>query len=67
MVETIVAVTAIRIELPKASQTASLLQTPVQLSKVKPCQPGVFLNGSLKEKTKVYPIGNIKKINAKKM
>jgi len=25
----------------------------------------VFLNGSLNEKTKVYAIGNIKKINAK--
>jgi hypothetical protein len=53
IVETMVAVTAIRIEFPKASHTASLLQTPVQLSKVKPCQPGVFLNGSLKENTKV--------------
>jgi hypothetical protein len=53
IVETIVAVTAMRTELPKASQTASLLQTPVQLSKVKPCQPGVFLKGSLNEKTKV--------------
>jgi hypothetical protein len=62
-----VAVTAIRIELPNASHTASLLQTPVQLSKVKPCQPGVFLNGSLNEKTKVYPIGNMRKIKANEM
>jgi hypothetical protein len=53
IVETIVAIVAIRIEFPKAKQTSMLLQTPVQLSKVKPCQPVVFLNGSLKEKTNV--------------
>jgi hypothetical protein len=53
IVETIVAVKATKIELPKDSHNASLLQTPVQLSKVNPCQPGVFLKGSLKEKTKV--------------
>jgi hypothetical protein len=53
IVDTMVAVTAIKIEFPKASQTAALLQTPVQLSKVNPCQPGVFLKGSLKENTNV--------------
>jgi hypothetical protein len=65
IVDTTVAVTAIRTEFPKASHTAALLQTPVQLSKVKPCQPGVFLNGSLNEKTKVYPIGNSRKMKAR--
>jgi hypothetical protein len=48
-----VATAAINRELPKASQTSSLLQTPIQLSKVKPLQIVFDLKESLKEKTKV--------------
>jgi hypothetical protein len=65
-VDTIVAVNATIMELPNDSHTAALLHTPVQLSKVNPCQPEVFLKGSLNEKTNVYPIGNNKKRKAKK-
>jgi hypothetical protein len=53
IVDTIVATVAIRTEFPKAKQTSTLLQIPVQFLKVKPCHPVVFLKGSLKENTKV--------------